>query len=163
MDGGVTTAQAIPPPPIQAFTRFINMVPLSLLRGHIYEVVPEAGAEKPTEFFIEHDDKFYVLAPPAPDSEPVVPTDSLIRRLIENSFRAALVRSGCALKDGLGGYIAYWPTTHTPTAYRDIFHTYKGFEFRVAYYVRDGEDAESQFFLTLDPHTILVMKASVGD
>jgi hypothetical protein len=163
MNGGVTTAQAIPTPPIQAFTRFINMVPLSLQRGHIYEVVPESGAEKPAEFFIEHDEKFYVLAPPAPDSKPVVPTDSLMRRLIENGFRAALVRSGCALKDGLGGYIAYWPTTHTPAAYRDIFHTYKGFEFRVAYYVRDGEDGESQFFLTLDPHTVLVMKASVGD
>src|SRR5207244_3588253 len=65
--------------------------------------------------------------------------------------------------DGKGGYIAYWPTTHTPAAYREIFHTYKGFEFRVAYYSKDGEENETQFFLTLDPHTVLVMKASVAD
>ena len=86
-----------------------------------------------------------------------------MRRLIESGFRAALVRSGCALKDGVGGYIAYWPTTHTPAAYRDIFHTYKGFEFRVTYFVGESENGESQFFLTLDPHTVLLMKASVGD
>src|SRR6059058_4035674 len=151
MDGGVTTAQAIPQPPIQAFTRFINMVPLSVQGGGIYEVFPIAGTEKPVEFFIEHDEKFYVLVPPGTESESFVPTDSLMRRLIEHGFREALVQSGCAFKDGKGGYIAYWPTTHTPAAYREIFHTYKGFEFRVVYYAADSDEAGTQFFLTLDP------------
>jgi hypothetical protein len=163
MSAGVTAAQPIPPPPIQAFTRFVNMIPLLLERGSVYEVLPEAGAEKPSEFFIQHGEKFYVLTPPAPDAQPILPVNSLMRRLIELGFRAALSRSGCAFKDGKGGYIAYWPTTHTPAAFRDIFHTYKGFEFRVAYYNTGSEDEETQFFLTLDPHTVLSMKASVGD
>jgi hypothetical protein len=163
MDADVTMNKPIPPPPIQAFTRFINMIPLSVQHGSIYEVFPEVGAEKPPDFFIQHGENFYVLTPPIPDSERILPVNSLMRRLIEAGFREALSRSGCAFKDGKGGYTAYWPTTHTPTAFRDIFHTYKGFEFRIAYYNTGGEDAETEFFLTLDPHTVLVMKASVGD
>ena len=159
----MTMAQSIPPPPIQAFTRFINMVPLSLRGGDVYEISPETGENKSGEFCIEHAGKFYVLSPPSPGAAPTAPIDSLTRRLIENGFRSALTRSGCAFKEGQGGYIAYWPTTHTPAVFRDIFHTYKGFEFRVAYYSADGDDTEKQFFLTLDPHTVLVMKASVGD
>jgi hypothetical protein len=163
METPVTPSQSIPQPPIQAFTRFINMVPLSVQGADIYEVFPEAGADKPANFYIEHGRKFYALTPPASDSKPIAPIDSLTRRLIENGFRRALTQSGCAFKDGQGGYIAYWPTTHTPIAFREIFHTYKGFEFRVAYYSIEGDETAKQFFLTLDPHTVLVMKASVGD
>jgi hypothetical protein len=163
MDRSSALAGTIPQPPIQAFTRFINMVPLSVEGGNIYETFPSAGLEKPPDYYIEHSKKFYVLDPPSKDAEPIAPVDSLRRRLIEDGFRAALLRSGCAFKDGKGGYTAYWPTTHTPAPFRDIFHTYKGFEFRVVYYAADSDEGGTQFFLTLDPHTVLVMKASVGD
>jgi hypothetical protein len=163
MDDRGTATQVMSATPIQAFTRFINLVPLTVEGGGIFEVLPLPGEEKPTDFFIEHDKKFYVLSPPAADSSPVAITHSLTRRLIENGFRSALVRSGCLFKDRVGGYIAYWPTTQTPAEFRDIFHTYKGFEFRVVFYPDDGESRENRFFLTLDSHTVLVMKASVGD
>jgi hypothetical protein len=139
------------------------MVPLSIHGGHIYQVFPEPDEEKPCDFFIEHDGKFYVLAPPDAAAEQVTPGPSLMRRIIETGLRAALLEGGCVFKEGLGEYVAYWPITHTPAAFRDIFHTYKGFEFRVAYYFTGNEDNEPEFFLTIDPHTVLVMKASVGE
>src|SRR2546421_1862348 len=100
MDRSAAAVGTIPPPPIQAFTRFINMVPLSVEGDDIYEVFPPEGFEKPTDYHIEHGKKFYVLDPPGKDAEPVAPVDSLRRRLIEDGFRAALSRSGCAFKDG---------------------------------------------------------------
>jgi hypothetical protein len=163
MEKAGAATRAISSPPIQAFTRFVNMVPLSVQGGHIYEVFPDAGEEKPRDFFIEHGGRFYVLAPPHDDAEQLRPEPSLMRRMIESGFRTAVLNSGCALKEGLGEYVAYWPTTHTPVAFREIFHTYKGFEFRVAYYFTGDEDTEPEFFLTVDPHTVLMMKASVGD
>jgi hypothetical protein len=163
MESGDAPRQQISAQPIQTFTRFINLVPLLVESGHVYEVLPADGAEEPAEFFIEHDRIFYVLFPPVPEAEAIVPSDSLTRRLVDRAFREALAKSGCTFKDGQGGYTAYWPTTHTPTEFRDIFHTYSGFEFRVAFYAQAADSGETQFFLNLDPHTVLVMKASMGD
>lgn len=163
MDEGSARTHPISAQPIQAFSRFINLVPLVVERGHVFEVMPAEGEEKPAEFFIEHDSKFYVLYPPTPEWESIVSSDSLTRRLVDRAFRDALTRSGCTFKDGQGGYTAYWPTTHTPAEFREIFHTYSGFEFRVVYYFEAGENGETQFFLNLDPHTVLIMKASLGD
>jgi hypothetical protein len=61
----------------------------------------------------------------------------------------------------MGGYIAYWNKPHRQP-FQDFFHTYSGFEFRVSFYDRDEDDHQVNFYLTLDPHVVLTMIASVG-
>jgi hypothetical protein len=145
--------------PVQGFSRFINMVRLLVNVGAVYEI-PEGN--DPPRGAIQHNDKFYVVTPPEGSSaRPVAPEISLVRRLIEIGLRQKLRSAGCSFKPG-ADYVAYWAKkADSPPRLANIFQTFAGFEFRVVSYPNVEIPEEHEFFLTIDPHVVLVMTASV--
>ncbi|MGI8481183.1 MAG: hypothetical protein ACR2MF_03835, partial [Chthoniobacterales bacterium] len=90
--------------PVQGYSRFINMVRLSVKVGSVYEIAE--GNESPAGA-IQHNDKIYALVPPVGgEAQSVVPEISLVRRLIEIGLREKLRAAGCSFKPG-ADYVAY--------------------------------------------------------
>jgi hypothetical protein len=148
-------------PPVHGFSRFINMVRLSVKVGSVYEIAE--GEERP-EGALQHNDRFYVLvAPITAKSNPVTPETSLVRRLIEIGLRDKLRSSGCSFKPG-ADYVAYWAKrADSPARLAHIFQTFAGFEFRVVSYPSVETPDENDFYLTIDPHVVTMITASVED
>lgn len=145
--------------PVQGFSRFINMVRLSVAVGAVYEV-PEG--ENPTHGAIQHNEKFYCVTRPEGDgTQSVTPETSLVRRLIEIGLRDKLRVAGCSFKPG-ADYVAYWAKkADSPSRLAHIFQTFAGFEFRVVSYPSVETPEQDDFFLTIDPHVVTMITASV--
>ena len=145
--------------PVQGFSRFINMVRLSVNVGLVYEI--PVGTAAPTGA-IQHNEKFYTITfPDGTDALPVTPETSLIRRLIEIGLRDKLRAAGCSFKPGVD-YVAYWAKkSDSPARLANIFQTFAGFEFRVVSYPSAEVPEQEDFYLTIDPHVVLMMTASV--
>lgn len=144
---------------IQGFSRFINMARLTVKVGSVYGI---KEGQQPPEGAIQHNEKFYLLEPVEGEmSEPVKPETSLIRRLIETGLREKLRSVGCSFKHG-ADYVAYWAKkADSPERLAHIFQTFAGFEFRVVSYPTVEGPDQDDFFVTIDPHVVLVMTASV--
>ncbi|PYK11121.1 MAG: hypothetical protein DME65_08105 [Verrucomicrobia bacterium] len=144
---------------VQGFSRFINMVRLSVNVGPVYEI--PLGADAPMGA-IQHNEKFYTITfLDGSDALPVTPETSLTRRLIEIGLRDKLRAAGCSFKPGVD-YVAYWAKkSDSPARLANIFQTFAGFEFRVVSYPSPEVPEEEDFYLTIDPHVILMMTASV--
>lgn len=146
-----------PAVPIQPYSRFINMFRLGVSPSALYRIPWDDPETKPGNYLFEENGRFYTLD--AVDG--TKPEYSILRNLIEQGFREKLKSANCSFK-GPQSYISYWSKPH-PQRHRTIFHTYSGFEFRVAYYA-SAEDPESTvFYLIVDPHIVLTMVSSVGD
>lgn len=149
------------PAPAQGYSRFINMVRLSVKVGSVYEISPREEVPKSA---LHHNNRLFTVNPPEDeDVVPVVPETSLVRRLIEMGLREKLASAGCSFKPG-ADYVAYWAKkADSPDRLAHIFQTFAGFEFRVVSYISAETTEQPEFFLTIDPHVVLVMTASVDD
>ena len=147
------------PTPVQGFSRFINMVRLSVNVGRVYEI--PVGTDAP-EGAIQHNEKCYTTTlPDGSNALPVTPETSLVRRLIEIGLRDKLRATGCSFKPG-ADYVAYWARkSDSPLRLANIFQTFAGFEFRIVFYPSVEMPEQQDFYLTIDPHVVLVMTASV--
>jgi len=145
--------------PVQGFSRFINMVRLSVNVGLVYEIPVETDAPAGA---IQHNEKFYtIILPAGSDALAVTPETSLIRRLIEIGLRDKLRAAGCSFKPGVD-YVAFWAKkSDSPARLANIFQTFAGFEFRVVSYPSAEVPEQEDFYLTIDPHVVLAMTASV--